>query len=100
MLQGGYAKSVDSFCYANEMNPKLKGKKVPLLDAEPEPEYVPPPFNANSAEVRSFPPPPLHSKWMPITSGSTSKKESLGRIQPPACCVLVSLSKGSARVQS
>lgn len=42
---------MDSFGYATEMNPKLKGKKVPLLEAEPEEEYVPPPFNANSAEV-------------------------------------------------
>jgi hypothetical protein len=50
--QGGYAKSLDSYSgYAAEMNPKLKGKKVPLLEAEPEEEYVPPPFSSNAAEV-------------------------------------------------
>lgn len=49
--QGVYAKSCDSFGYAAEMNPKLKGKKVPLLEEEPIDEYVPPPFNANAPEV-------------------------------------------------
>ncbi|KAK9904260.1 hypothetical protein WJX75_007984 [Coccomyxa subellipsoidea] len=48
--KGGYAKSCDSFGYAAEMNPKLKGKKVPLLEEEPTEEYVPPPFNANAPE--------------------------------------------------
>lgn len=33
------------------MNPKLKGKKVPLLEEEPIDEYVPPPFNANAPGV-------------------------------------------------
>ena len=45
-MQGGYAKSVESFGYATEMNPKLKGKKTPLLPAEPTEEYIPPAFNA------------------------------------------------------
>lgn len=46
-MQGGYAKSVESFGYATEMNPKLKGKKTPLLPAEPTEEYIPPAFNAS-----------------------------------------------------
>ena len=46
-VQGGYAKSVESFGYATEMNPKLKGKKTPLLPAEPTEEYIPPAFNAS-----------------------------------------------------
>ncbi len=50
-VQGGYAKSVESFGYATEMNPKLKGKKTPLLPPEPTEEYIPPAFNAS--EVRS-----------------------------------------------
>ena len=51
--QGGYAKSVDSYGgYASEMNPKLKGKKVPQLPKEPVEEYIPPPFNANAPQVR------------------------------------------------
>ena len=52
-VQGGYAKSVESFGYATEMNPKLKGKKTPLLPAEPTEEYIPPAFNAS--EVSSEP---------------------------------------------
>ena len=46
-MQGGYAKSVESFGYATEMNPKLKGKKTPLLPAEPTEEFIPPAFNAS-----------------------------------------------------
>ena len=54
LRQGGYAKSVDSYGgYASEMNPKLKGKKVPQLPKEPVEEYIPPPFNANAPQVRS-----------------------------------------------
>ena len=39
--------------YASEMNPKLKGKKVPQLPKEPVEEYIPPPYNANAPEVRA-----------------------------------------------
>ena len=54
LRQGGYAKSVDSYGgYASEMNPKLKGKKVPQLPKEPVEEYIPPPFNANAPQVRA-----------------------------------------------
>ena len=53
LWQGGYAKSVDSYGgYASEMNPKLKGKKVPQLPKEPVEEYIPPPFNANAPQAR------------------------------------------------
>ena len=41
---------MESFGYATEMNPKLKGKKTPLLPPEPTEEYIPPAFNAS--EVR------------------------------------------------
>lgn len=51
-VQGGYAKSVESFGYATEMNPKLKGKKTPLLPPEPTEEYIPPAFNASEVHTR------------------------------------------------
>ena len=58
-VQGGYAKSVESFGYATEMNPKLKGKKTPLLPPEPTEEYIPPAFNAS--EVHN----PTHRNILP-----------------------------------
>ena len=53
-MQGGYAKSVESFGYATEMNPKLKGKKTPLLPTEPVEEYIPPAFNASEVSSKSW----------------------------------------------
>ncbi len=49
--QGGYANSAESFGYATEMNPKLKGKKMPLLPPEPTEEYIPPAFNASEVPI-------------------------------------------------
>ena len=50
--QRGYARSEESFGYASEMNPKLKGKKVPLLEERCEEEFCAAPFNHDAAEVR------------------------------------------------
>ena len=51
--QRGYARSEESFGYASEMNPKLKGKKVPLLEERCEEEFCAAPFNHDAAEVRT-----------------------------------------------
>lgn len=50
--QRGYARSEESYGYASEMNPKLKGKKVPLLEERCEEEFCAAPFNHDAAEVR------------------------------------------------
>ena len=42
---------MESFGYATEMNPKLKGKKTPLLPTDPTEEYIPPAFNASEVSV-------------------------------------------------
>lgn len=42
---------MESFGYATEMNPKLKGKKTPLLPPEPTEEYIPPAFNASEVPL-------------------------------------------------
>jgi hypothetical protein len=50
---GAYARSeAESYGYASEMNPKLKGKKVPMLEERCEEEFCAAPFNHDAAEVR------------------------------------------------
>ncbi|KAK9826822.1 hypothetical protein WJX81_004238 [Elliptochloris bilobata] len=50
--RGGYARSeAESYGYASEMNPKLKGKKVPLLEERCEEEFCAAPFNQDAAEA-------------------------------------------------
>lgn len=51
----GYARSeAESYGYASEMNPKLKGKKVPMLEERCEEEFCAAPFNHEAAEVRTL----------------------------------------------
>ncbi len=78
---------MESFGYATEMNPKLKGKKTPLLPPEPTEEYIPPAFNAS--EVRSLNSHP--SMLPPHASITLSQCFPLGRLSRHAIIVAMTV---------